>query len=203
MSAASAYWPATGAVDCFAVFPEQPSLAERGLADGCGSLYVEMAKRNELLQAGGRVTDVGALLCEARERWGIPAAIVSDRWREGELRQALDVVGIPLTHEHGHVELVTRGQGFKDGAEDVRAFRNAVLGGAVRAPVSLLLRSAMAEARVVTDPAGNSKLAKGGEGRRMRARDDAAAATILAVACGTRAAATGTTGAPSLRLHIV
>ena len=198
MSAAAAYWPATGAVDAVAAFPEMPSLEERGLADGVGGAYAEMARRGELIQAGGRVSDVPALLEEARERWGIPQAIVADRWREGELRQALDYAGFPPT-----VELVTRGQGYKDGAEDVRAFRSAVLGGAVRAPVSLLLRSAMAEARVQTDPAGNSKLAKGGEGRRMRARDDAAAATILAVACGTRAAATGTTGAPSLRLHIV
>ena len=41
----------------------------------------------------------------------------------------------------------------------------------------------MADARTVSDPAGNAKLAKGSAGgRRLRARDDAAAATILAVA---------------------
>ena len=52
---------------------------------------------------------------------------------------------------------------------------------------SLLLTAAMGEARVLTDPAGNSKLAKGSEGgRRMRAKDDAAAAAILAVALGVR-----------------
>ena len=52
---------------------------------------------------------------------------------------------------------------------------------------SLLLRSAMAEARVVMDPAGNCKLAKMSEGgRRLRARDDAAAAAILAVSAGAR-----------------
>ena len=40
---------------------------------------------------------------------------------------------------------------------------------------------------VGADPAGNEKLAKGTEGgRRMRARDDAAAATILSVAEGKR-----------------
>ena len=40
---------------------------------------------------------------------------------------------------------------------------------------------------MVTDPAGNSKLAKATQGgRRVRARDDAAAAAILAVAAGTR-----------------
>ena len=77
--------------------------------------------------------------------------------------------------------------GFRDGAEDVDRFRRAVLRGEVRPPVSLLLRSAMAEARTVADPAGNEKLAKATQGgRRERARDDAVAAAILAVAEGTR-----------------
>ena len=72
--------------------------------------------------------------------------------------------------------LVVRGQGFKDGGEDVRDFRSACLGGGVVPEVSLLLRGAMAEARTLTDPAGNSKLAKSTEGgRRRRARDDATA----------------------------
>ena len=47
----------------------------------------------------------------------------------------------------------------------------------------------MSGARVTTDPAGNSKLAKGGEGRKIKCRDDAAAAGILAVAEGIRRAA--------------
>ena len=50
-----------------------------------------------------------------------------------------------------------------------------------------LLRASMAEARTVSDPAGNAKLGKGGEGgRRERARDDAVAAAILAVSVGQR-----------------
>ena len=48
----------------------------------------------------------------------------------------------------------------------------------------------MAEARTISDPAGNAKLSKGSQGgRRVRARDDAAtaaAAAILAVAAGYR-----------------
>ena len=52
---------------------------------------------------------------------------------------------------------------------------------------SLLLRSAMSEARTISDPAGNAKLSKGAQGgRRLRARDDAAAAAVLAVAAGVR-----------------
>ena len=86
--------------------------------------------------------------------------------------------------------IVARGQGFKDGGEDVREFRRAVLGGAVVPVRSLVLRAAVGEARVATDPAGNAKLAIAGEGtrRRKRARDDVAAAAILAVAEGRRRA---------------
>ena len=77
--------------------------------------------------------------------------------------------------------------GYKDGASDVRAFRRACADGNVTPAPSLLLRSAMAEARTVSDPAGNAKLSKGSQGgRRLRARDDAAAAAILAVATGLR-----------------
>ena len=77
--------------------------------------------------------------------------------------------------------------GFKDGAEDVRGFRKGCADGRVVPVPSLLLRSAMAEARTVSDPAGNAKLCKGSQGgRRVRARDDAAAAAILAVAAGAR-----------------
>ena len=112
---------------------------------------------------------------------GPPAAIAADRWRDAEAYDALNAAGVP----GARVEL--RGQGFKDGAEDVRAFRRACLQGTVVPVVSLLLRSAIAEARVAMDPAGNAKLAKNAEGgRRLRARDDAAAAAILAVSLGTR-----------------
>ena len=71
----------------------------------------------------------------------------------------------------------------------MRDFRSACLSDQVRPRRSLLLRAAMSGARVTSDPAGNAKLAKGGEGRRTRCRDDAAAAAILAVSEGTRRAA--------------
>ncbi len=75
--------------------------------------------------------------------------------------------------------------GFKDGSEDVRNFRKACLDGLVIPVESLLMRSAMSVARTVSDPAGNMKLAKAGEGKRLGARDDAATAAILAVSSGT------------------
>lgn len=75
-----------------------------------------------------------------------------------------------------------------DGGADVREFRKACIDERVRPRRSLLMRAAMSGARVTTDPAGNAKLAKGGQGRRSRCRDDAAAAAILAVAEGRRRA---------------
>ena len=181
MSALSAYWPATGRLEALAAFPEQPSLSERGLEDGVGRLYLDMAGRNELMVTRGRAVSVEALLSEGLSRWGRPAVVAADRYRESDLRQALDRAHFPAAY------YVARGAGFKDGSEDVRAFRRAVLEGRVVAGKSLLLRSALREARTVADPSGNEKLAKSSEGgRRKRARDDAAAAAILAVAEGSR-----------------
>ncbi len=132
--------------------------------------------------AGQRTTDIPALLEAALARWGTPVAVVSDRFRIVELRPHLEAVHFPKT-----TQLVERGMGYRDGAEDVRAFRRAAMDGHVTPVKSLLLRSSMAEARTVSDPSGNAKLAKGGEGgRRERARDDAVAAAILAVSVGQR-----------------
>ena len=90
--------------------------------------------------------------------------------------------------------------GYRDGGQDVRDFRAAVLGDKVRPSRSLLLRAALAEARVTSDPSGNSKLSKGAQGgRRLRARDDAAAAAILAVSAGFRRWYGGSTKRPRWR----
>ena len=180
-SAVVSYWPASGRLECVSAFPTIPDLSERAVKDGAGRLYHSCLDRGELILTEGRVSDIGVLLGEAWERFGSPSRIVADRWREAELRDALDASGIPAC------ELEVRGMGFKDGAEDLRAFRRACESRKVTPVPSLLLRSALAEARAVSDPAGNSKLSKGAEGgRRLRAKDDALAAAILGVAAGSR-----------------
>ena len=180
-SAVACYHPQTGALASLAAFPAEPTLAERGLRDGVGGLYAECARRGELLTLGRHTVDVTALLQAALDRFGRPARIVADRWREGDLREGLDAAGVPMA------ALEFRGMGYRDGAEDVRQFRRACADRRVVPAPSLLLRSAMAEARTVSDPAGNAKLSKGSQGgRRARARDDAAAAAVLAVAAGVR-----------------
>ena len=161
-------------------------------------LYLECQRRGELLTMGQRTVPVAGLLGAALDRWGRPAVVVADRWREGELRDALEAARIPLA------DLSIRGQGFRDGGEDVRLFRRACAEGRVAPEASLLLRSAMAEARTVSDPAGNHKLSKATEGgRRRRARDDAAAAAILAVSEGARRWPEGVAEAPRRRRHVL
>ena len=181
MCAAAGYWPTDGSLEIMAAFPERPDLPTRGLRDGVASLYVKCEREGSLFTTPGLAVDIGALLNRVLSEWGRPTVIVADRYREKDLRQVLQAVGFPWS------ALVVRGMGFYHGAEDVRAFRRAALEGHIRARPTLLLRAALAEAVTISDPAGNEKLAKGTEnGRRKRARDDVAAAAIIAIGEGTR-----------------
>ena len=162
----------------------------RATNDGAGNLYAECHRLGELLLVGDQVSDIGALLSEALDRWGTPAAIAADRFKKAELIQVLNAIDFPTAH------LVLRGMGYREGSEDVRAFQQAALSGHLTPVKSLLMRASMSEARLVGDVAGNWKLAKGSEGgRRSRAKDDFVAAAILAVAVGRREADVST-GAP-------
>ena len=166
-----------GVLDSFGVFPERPSLSQRGQSDGVGDLYTRAASQGELFCSGEYVPDIGFLLSTAVERWGHPEAIIADRFREAELRQELGKADFPTT------PFITRGMGFVDGAEDVRRFRKMCLTGKVLTRPSTLLRSCIGAARVVGDQSANWKLSKKSEGGRdSRARDDLAAAAILVVA---------------------
>ena len=195
-SAVAAYFPSTSALLAYAIFPEWPSLEERGRKDSVGSLYINCARRGELGQAGPLVADVGSLLREAMTRWGTPSLIVADHWRRAQLCEELAQAGVPFT------PLETRRMGPQDGSEDVRDFRAACLSDAVHPERSLLLRSALAEARTITDSAGNEKLSKGMQGgRRQGARDDSVAAAVLAVAAGWRRKRRGPP--PERQSHVV
>ena len=184
MSAVSSYWPHTGLLRTVAAFPSIPDLEERAAKDNVGGLYRRMEERGELITTQGRTVVIAKLLRIAMHRFGPPDCVAGDRWRIAELTDALEDAGVPPG------SLAERGQGFKDGGEDVRHFRRSVAEGLVATPVSLLMRSAIGGAVVVSDAVGNSKLAKSGDTseRRSRHRDDAIASAILAVAEGRREA---------------
>ena len=197
-SACAAYWPRSGRLEGFVACGNAPPLSERALADGVSGVYEAMRDAGELVQLGGRVVPVGPFLLEAVLRYGKPQAIAADRWRAGELEDGVREARLNLP------EPTWRGQGWRDGAQDVRQFRSAVLEGKVAAPVSLAIRAALAEARTVTDSAANEKLAKSGEGQhRRRGRDDLAAGIVLAVAEGARREAAVTASKRRLRSTLV
>lgn len=139
---------------------------------------MQMHERGELTVSGESTVQVGPWL---RQVWddlvqdADVRALVCDRYRQAELLDALAAAGI-------RVPVVFRGQGFRDGGQDVEGFRKAVFDGEVQVNPSLLLRSAAADALVVVDDAMNSKLTKA----RSLGRIDAIAASILAVAEGQR-----------------
>ena len=180
MSALAAHWPDCGRTEAVAAFPDDPGLAERGKADKVGDLYVRLAAMGELVTHAGPITDVAQLLREGLRRFGQPSAVLCDDWRYKELLSACNKVGL-------RCPVLKRGQGWRDGAEDVRDFRKAVLTKSLRAPPSPLIRASLRESVTISDPAGNAKLAKNTEGgRRAKARDDVTAALLMAVAHGWR-----------------
>ena len=182
MTAAAAYWPKTGGCEILASFPSDPDLSKRGHLDGVGDLYLRMENENDLITSPGRTVDYQFFIQASIKQFGSkPKAIVCDRYRINELKTAL------LKINMGNIPIHFRGMGWKDGAEDVRSFRRAALEGKLAFPPSTLIRSAFAEARTLSDPAGNEKLAKQSEaGRRRNAKDDAVAACILGVGFGYR-----------------
>ncbi|MEE4303593.1 MAG: terminase TerL endonuclease subunit [Wenzhouxiangella sp.] len=177
VSAAALYWPNTGRMETFGAFPTSPSLSDRGARDGVSDRYVEMQDRGELVTLGDRVVPAAGFLTAIMDRLdGAPVTcFTADRYRQAEFEEAMSAASL-------RVPVVWRGQGFKDGAEDVERFRRAVFDGEVQSAPSLLLRSAFSDAVTLSDPAGNQKLAKG----RSTGRIDAAAAAILAVSEGAR-----------------
>ena len=75
-SAVATFWPITGALACLSAFPSEPSLAERGLRDGVGGLYVGCHRRGELLMLGRYTVDVTRPLQVALQRFGRPSRLV-------------------------------------------------------------------------------------------------------------------------------
>ncbi|MEL6767583.1 MAG: terminase [Pseudomonadota bacterium] len=172
MSAAAVVWE-SGRVEVVGAFPRTPSLAERGLGDAVGARYQTMAERGELVQHGERIVDVGAFLGEVLR--GLDGenivAVCSDRYRQGEAQEAFAAAGLTVAP-------TWRGEGWRDGGEDLGRLQRAIADRSFSIRPSLLLRSAIEGAVVLRDDAMNGKLSK----YRSRARIDALTALKMAVA---------------------
>ena len=174
MTALAAVWPRTGRAEVWGAFPDTPSLADRGTADGVGNLYLRMESRGELKQYQGRITPVGAFLRDCGERLAGERVLVAgaDRFRRAEATQALESAKLRWPMEW-------RGQGASakaDGSHDVRSAQRAVLSRKLRTAQSLLLETSIKESAIRRDGSGNPALDKA----RKCARIDALSAFVIA-----------------------
>jgi phage terminase large subunit-like protein len=96
--------------------------------------------------------------------------VAHDRWRVAELRRLIDQEGVA-------VELVEFGQGFRDMGPAIDATERLILAHELRHGLHPILTWNVVNAVVVTDPAGNRKVAKD----KSTGRIDGLVALIMAI----------------------
>ena len=174
-SAAVAVWR-SGRCEAVALAPGEPSIADQERRDHVPrGTYARLVASGRLAVAAGVRVPAPAGLVERVMAWR-PAAIVCDRFRLAELQ---DVIA-------GRVRLVPRVARWSDAAEDIRALRRAAADGplAVERSSRPLVEASLAAAMVANDDQGNTRLVK--RGSNNTARDDVAAALVLAAGAGSR-----------------
>ena len=171
MSAAAVYWPRSFRLELFAALPVRPSLSERGEADGCGNLYSEAHRHQEIELIGQKVVELGTFFqnIAARLDGCDVQSAGSDLYRKSEVEQALTAESIPWPWEFQRV-----GSG-PTGSASVRAFQRAVLRCQIRTRPSRIMGLALRSAVLIRDSNGNPSIDRG------RGRIDVLSATIIAV----------------------
>ena len=163
-----------------AALPSIPSLVDRGIADGCGSLYVQAEARGELKTYASRVTPCADFLRGVLH--GLAGVEIaggcSDRYRRSEVLQLLDDEDIDFEWSFSAMGAGERG------SADVRSFQRMVLRAEIKTSPSLLLASGLSSAVIRRDGNSNPALDRSG-----KARIDLVSAAVLA--SGLRAAAVG------------
>ena len=166
-SACVAAWPRTGRAEALQLFPNIPNLSDRERRDSAPEgLYDAALARGDLMLGGRRSPDIPALVAEAIERFGQPAACVADNWKQKHLEDALEECD-------AEAEIIVRRMGPYDGSQDADAARH-LLGEGELFPVrSNLWDWSMSRSICTTDTNGNVFLQK-------HAGDDLGVATCLA-----------------------
>lgn len=176
-SAAVAVWR-SGRVEAVAVAPGLPSIAEQEKRDVVpGGAYRRLVEAGVLIPAEGlRVPPAWMLLDAVRERWGEPEAIICDRFRLDDLRDAKP-----------GCRVVVRETRWSEASADVRALRKMAKDGPLscRGASRSLLTASLAAAMVKHDDAGNTRMVKK-DPTHNTGRDDVAAALVLAAGAVSR-----------------
>ena len=177
-SAAVGIWQ-SGRVESIAVAPGLPDLEAQEKRDRVpAGLYRSLAETGALRVAEElRVQPPGMLHRAVLDAWGRPVRILCDRFRLNELRDC--VFGIPLEPR------VSR---WSEAAADIRALRKMAADGplAVAESSRNLLTASLSSAMVLNDSQGNTRLKKK-DATNNTARDDCAAALVLAAGAWERA----------------
>lgn len=161
----------TGRVEALAVAPGIPGLEAQERRDRVpAGVYRALHHFGALRVAEGLHVPPVAMLTDAvRERWGEPLFMVSDRFREGELRDAAP-----------DIQLDSRVTRWSEAAYDIRALRRMAMDGPMSCDTESqqLLTASLAVAMVKNDDAGNVRMVK--KSSANLARDDVASALVLA-----------------------
>ena len=160
-----------GRVECRALAPGVPSLGAQEDRDNVPrGAYSRLADQGVLIQADGlRVPPTRLLMKLVKETWGRPAGLICDRFRLDELRDA----GVPC-------QITPRVTRWSEASYDIRALRSNTVDGpfSVAECSRSLLAASLSAAMVKNDDAGSFRLIK--RGYNNKARDDVAAAFVLA-----------------------
>ena len=176
-SAAVAIWK-SGRCEALAVAPGIPSIAKQEKRDRVPpGTYSRLLKSGRLTMAGGlRVVPAAYLIDAVRERWGTPEVMIADRFRMPDLKDT----------DPG-CRIVPRISRWSESGFDIRALRKAAKDGPLSVGKSsrALLAASLSAAMVKPDDAGNVRMVK--RGSNNTARDDVAAALVLAAGAFERA----------------
>ena len=186
-SAALALYP-NGRVEARAVAPGIPGLGAQEERDNVPrGTYSRLAEQGVLIQAVGlRVPPAKTLMEVVTSTWGIPSSLICDRFRIDDLYDA----GVPC-------RVIPRVTRWSEASFDIRALRARTKDGpfAVAKCSRSLLAASLAVATVKNDDQGSTRLVK--KDTNNTARDDVAAACVLAAGLFER---TASSGGPRLKL---
>ena len=176
MTGAALYFPNTFSLIMYGFFPQFPTIPEREKRDSCKGNYSRMLQQGQLFIKGERTVCVKGVLKFIYDRFS-PQYLVADRYKRSELLDQLDACNLNPT-------VVWRGQGYRDGGQDVRLFRRAALEGRVKTKNLFGSSWQMATVRTSSDPSGNEKIDR--MKRKQNAKDDLIVSAVLSVAQGER-----------------
>ena len=172
-AAATAVWP-SGRIECRAATAGKLSLDAQERRDAMPEgTYAALQRQGTLdVHDGLHVPNVERFMSDCVAEWGRPYVCMVDRYRRGELRDAVEPIGVTVEDRPVSWEAQT---------EDIGRTRRVLLDGrgAVECRSRGLLTLAVAESRIRSDDSGNCKVIKR---RGNRSRDDALQSLVLAVA---------------------